>query len=202
LNYTRAPIKVAVWQRRLDGAHDSGSGPLRQFANRMMFGLDVWALASLSVLAVGLIALAVIDFRTGYLPDWIQLVLAVAGLGVVLIGSPVKLTWPMALLGATINMAVFYGLRWIVSRIKNREAMGLGDVKLVGVGGLWLGPLALPYIMAVGGIATLLGALVAGVITGKPVWQGEMPLGPGLALGILGTYIAALAGVSLLPGAV
>ncbi|MBM3515399.1 MAG: prepilin peptidase [Alphaproteobacteria bacterium] len=168
----------------------------------MMFGLDVWALASLSVLAVGLIALAVIDFRTGYLPDWIQLVLAVAGLGVVLIGSPVKLTWPMALLGATINMAVFYGLRWIVSRIKNREAMGLGDVKLVGVGGLWLGPLALPYIMAVGGIATLLGALVAGVITGKPVWQGEMPLGPGLALGILGTYIAALAGVSLLPGAV
>lgn len=164
----------------------------------MMFGLDVWALVCTAVLATGLTALAVIDFRTGYLPDWIQIVLAIAGICAVAVGSPIALSWQMAALGATINMVVFYGLRWLVSRLKGREAMGLGDVKLVGVGGLWLGPMALPYIMAVGGIGTLLGALIAGLITGKPVWQGEMPLGPGLALGILGTFMAALAGVPVL----
>lgn len=154
--------------------------------------MDMWAMACAAALALGLSALAVIDFRTGYLPDWIQALLAAVGVGVLAAGSPIGVSWLMAIIGAVLNMAVFYGLRWIVSRLKQREAMGLGDVKLVGVGGLWLGPLALPYIMAVGGIATLLGAAIAGLVTGKPVWRGEMPLGPGLALGILGTFVAAL----------
>ncbi|MCB2108320.1 MAG: prepilin peptidase [Rhodobacteraceae bacterium] len=154
--------------------------------------MELWGLACLAVLAAGLGALSVIDFRTGYLPDWIQILLALAGIAALSIGSPIGVSWTSGAAGAALNMAVFYGLRWLVSRMKQREAMGLGDVKLVGVGGLWLGPWALPYIMAAGGIVTLLGAGVAGLITGKPVWKGEMPLGPGLALGILGTFIAAL----------
>jgi len=36
---------------------------------------------------------------------------------------------------------------------------------------------------------TLLGAFIAGAITRKPVWRGEMPLGPGLALGIWGVFL-------------
>lgn len=154
--------------------------------------MDVWALSCVVVLGAGLLALAVIDFRTGYLPDGLQLALAVAGIAVLAAGSPIGIGWTDAGLGAALNMAVFYGLRWLVSRYKGREAMGLGDVKLVGVGGLWLGPWALPYIMAVGGIATLIGAGLAGAATGKPVWRGEMPLGPGLALGIFGTFVAAV----------
>jgi leader peptidase (prepilin peptidase)/N-methyltransferase len=140
-------------------------------------------------LTAALGTLSYIDFRTGYLPDVIVGPLALAGLLIAIIGSPIGVGWQMALLAAAINGATFYGLRWIVSRMKGREAMGLGDVKLIAAGGLWLGPLALPYIMAVGGIATLLGALIAGVLTRKPVWQGEMPLGPGLCLGIWGVFI-------------
>lgn len=160
--------------------------------------MEIWSLVCVAVLAAGLIALAVIDFRTGYLPDPLQIILAVAGGGVAFIGSPIGIGWQMALGGAVLNMAVFAGLRWLVSRYKGREAMGLGDVKLVGVGGLWLGPLGLPYIMAIGGILTLIGAGVAAVVTGKPVWRGEMPLGPGLAIGILGTFLAALMGITAL----
>ena len=52
--------------------------------------------------------------------------------------------------------------------------------------------------MAVGGLLTLAGAGIVGLATRKPVWKGEMPLGPGLAAGILGTFIAALAGASWL----
>jgi len=160
--------------------------------------MEIWGLVCIAVLAVGLIAMAVIDFRTGYLPDPLQIILAVAGAGVAVIGSPVGIGWQMALGGAVLNMAVFAGLRWLVSRYKGREAMGLGDVKLVGVGGLWLGPLGLPYIMAIGGIVTLIGAGVAALITRQPVWRGEMPLGPGLAIGILGTFLAALMGFTAL----
>jgi leader peptidase (prepilin peptidase)/N-methyltransferase len=154
--------------------------------------MDLWTAGCITVLAAGLIALAVIDLRTGYLPDWLQLVLAVAGLVVAFIGSPIKVTSLWALAGAVLNGGVFWGLRWLVSRWKGREAMGFGDVKLVAMGGLWLGPWALPYIMAAGGVLTLLGAGIVGAVTRKPVWRGEMPLGPGLAAGILASFVAAL----------
>jgi len=162
--------------------------------------MDLWTLACFAVLLSGLGALAVIDFRTGYLPDPINAALGIAGLAVAVIGSPVDVTWKAALIGAALNAAVFYGLRWIVTKMKGREAMGLGDVKLVAVGGLWLGPWALPYIMAAGGLLTLIGIGIASLITRKPLWRGEMPLGPGLCAGILGAFIAALIGiVSLAP---
>ncbi len=123
-------------------------------------------------------------------------VLAVAGLGIAVYGSPVGIGWKAALAGAALNGGVFWGLRWLVSRMKGREAMGLGDVKLVAVGGLWLGPVALPYIMAAGGILTLLGVGVLSLIRRRAMWRGEMPLGPGLAAGILAMFIAALAHIS------
>ena len=155
--------------------------------------MDLWPLFCLLVLAAGLIWLAVVDLRTGYLPDVAQALLAVAGLAVAIIGSPVGVTWMAALIGALVNGGVFWGLSWLVSRLKGRQAMGFGDVKLVAVGGLWLGPWALPYLMAAGGVLTLAGAGIVGVITKKPVWRGEMPLGPGLAAGILGAFALALA---------
>lgn len=155
--------------------------------------MDPWSLGCAALLAVILIALSVIDLRTGYLPDPLQGALAVTGIGVFIIGSPINLSPGLAIAGAGVNGGLFWGLRWLVSRLKGREAMGLGDVKLVAAGGLWVGPFALPYIMAAGGVLTLLGAGVAGLVTGKAVWRGEMPLGPGLAAGILFCFVAALA---------
>jgi leader peptidase (prepilin peptidase)/N-methyltransferase len=158
--------------------------------------MEIWPLSCLLVLATGLIWLSVVDLRTGYLPDPLQAALAVAGLGIALYGSPVAIGWRMAMAGAVLNGGVFWALRWLVSRMKGREAMGFGDVKLVAVGGLWLGPLALPYIMAAGGLLTLLGVGVISLVRGKAMWRGEMPLGPGLAAGILAMFIAGLAHVS------
>lgn len=157
--------------------------------------MDPWSLGCVAVLAAILGVLAVIDLRTGYLPDPLQIILAVTGLAVALIGSPIAISWQLALGGALLNGGFFWGLRWLVSRWKGREAMGFGDVKLVAAGGLWVGPMALPYIMAAGGVLTLVGAGITGLVTGKAVWRGEMPLGPGLAAGILFCFIAGLAGV-------
>jgi prepilin signal peptidase PulO-like enzyme (type II secretory pathway) len=160
--------------------------------------IDIWAVFCLFVLTICLIWLAIVDLRTGYLPEPLQWALALSGLAVALVGSPIGISWSAALIGAAVNGAVFWGLRWLVSRLKGREAMGFGDIKLVAAGGLWLGPWALPLIMAAGGILTLAGAGVVGVIRRKPILRGEMPLGPGLAAGILGSFIAALAKVSWL----
>ena len=156
--------------------------------------------ASLAMLTTGLGALAWIDFKTGYLPDTLQIALALAAMAVLALGSPVGITWTGALLGAVLNGSVFWGLRWLMTRVKGREAMGFGDVKLVFVGGLWLGPWALPYIMALSGLLTLAAVGIAALILRRPTWQGEIPLGPGLAIGILASYLAALAGVSGITG--
>ena len=153
---------------------------------------DLWTAGCVALLGLGLIALAVIDLKTGYLPDRLQLILAVAGLAVALARSPIGVTWVWAMVGGALNGAVFWGLRWLVSRWKGKEAMGFGDVKLIAVGGLWLGPWALPYIMAAAGILTLLGAGIVSAVKRKAVWRGEMPLGPGLAAGIFASFLAAL----------
>ncbi len=151
--------------------------------------------ASALILTAGLGVLAWIDFKTGYLPDVLQIALAVAAGAVLAVGSPIGITWTAALAGAAINGGVFWLLRWIMTLLKGREAMGLGDVKLVAVGGLWLGPWALPYIMALAGLSTLVCVGLGALISRRPTWKGEIPLGPGLALGILAAYIAALSGM-------
>ncbi len=152
------------------------------------------------MLSAGLGTLAWIDFKTGYLPDSLQVALTLGAVVILALGSPIGVTWTAALLGALINGAAFWSLRWIMTRVKGREAMGFGDVKLVAVGGLWLGPWALPYIMALSGILTLAGVGLAALILRKPTWQGEIPLGPGIAVGILAAYLAALAGVTSITG--
>ena len=156
--------------------------------------------ASVAMLSAGLGTLAWIDFKTGYLPDSLQVALTLGAVVILALGSPIGVTWTAALLGALINGAAFWSLRWIMTRVKGREAMGFGDVKLVAVGGLWLGPWALPYIMALSGILTLAGVGLAELILRKPTWQGEIPLGPGIAVGILAAYLAALAGVTSITG--
>ena len=77
--------------------------------------------------------------------------------------------------------------------------MGLGDVKLVFVGGLWVGPWALPYIMLLAGTSTLITLGVLAVIRKKPTWHGEIPLGPGLSIGIFLSYTGILQGYINIP---
>lgn len=155
---------------------------------------------SIAMLIAGLGTLAWIDFKTGYLPDSLQIALTLAALAVLALGSPIGVTWTGAALGAVINGGAFWSLRWIMTRVKGREAMGFGDVKLVAVGGLWLGPWALPYIMALSGLLTLIAVGIAALILRKPTWRGEIPLGPGIAVGILAAYLAALSGITSIVG--
>jgi len=144
------------------------------------------------MLSVGLLSLAWIDYRTGYLPDSIQLALGIGAIIIIALTSPIGIGWNDALIGASINGSIFWALRAITSRIKEREAMGMGDVKLVFVAGLWVGPWALPYIMLLAGASTLIFLGILALIKKKPTWHGEIPLGPGLSLGIYLSYIGIL----------
>jgi len=101
-----------------------------------------------------LAVLAVVDVLAFRLPDGLTLPLGIAGLimGPKLSGAP----WTDHLIGAAAGFAVLAGIAWVYARVRGREGLGLGDAKLLGVAGAWLGWMALPNLVIIacaGGLA-------------------------------------------------
>ena len=111
-----------------------------------------------------------------------------------------------ALAGMAVGAGILFGIGWIGSRIYGRDAMGLGDVKLLGAGGGFVGPGAVLGALMIGARS----ASVFGLFNilrfawlvrrrnqrrgrakglGHALWIGRaagryLPFGPFLALGI------------------
>jgi leader peptidase (prepilin peptidase)/N-methyltransferase len=142
----------------------------------------VWALC-VSVL----IALALIDLDTMYLPDSITLPLIWSGL----IAS--SLGWTsVSLVDAMWGAVAGYLSLWLVYqiflRVTGKEGMGAGDFKLLAALGAWLGWMALPGIVF---FASLVGVLMAIIlrITQKIKADAPFPFGPYLVLaGLFSVY--------------
>ena len=114
-------------------------------------------LAASLVLGWTLLTLALIDARAFRLPDPLTLPLLAAGVAgaFLLPGAPVL----DHLAGAAAGYGVLAFIGWAFWRLRGEEGLGLGDAKLLGAGGAWLGWRALPSVLI---IACLLAfALVA-----------------------------------------
>ncbi len=148
------------------------------------FGWHAVLPAYLYLAAVG-VALAMIDFDHHRLPDALTLPsypVALALLGVAAIAEDGHTPFLRALLGMVVLFA-FYALMWLVYP----AGMGLGDVKLSGVLGLYLGWLGWGALVVGAFSAFLLGGLVGiGVILfaggGRKT---KVPFGPFMLLGAL-----------------
>lgn len=156
----------------------------------LTFGFSAELPAYLYLGAIG-VALAMIDFDTKRLPD--SLTLPSYPVGIVLLGiaSWVDGTWPAlgrGLLGM-VALFAFYALLWFIYP----AGMGLGDVKLAGILGLYLAYQSWGVLVVGGFLGFLLGAVVGvGVIL---VQRGgrktKIPFGPFM---LAGTLIAVVAG--------
>lgn len=128
---------------------------------------------------VGLVYIAYRDWREFRIPDHATLPLAV--LGLVWIASYRSDVWLHHIAAALVGGLAFWLIAWAYKRMRRREGLGLGDVKLVAVGGLWLG-LTLPLGVALGtafALSATLGLMGAGMRSGRDA----IPLGFYLALG-------------------
>ena len=150
---------------------------------------------STAMLTIGLLYLSWLDFKTKLLSTLVLFALSIAAITILALGSPIGLSWKSAFIGLFLNGFIFWLIRYIFSKIKQKEAMGQGDIILVAVGGLWVGPWALPYIMALAGISSLvvLGTYYL-IKKTKPDLNQEIPLGPGLCFGIYLSYLGAMLG--------
>ena len=90
--------------------------------------------------AVCMFAIAIIDARQFVIPN--ELIAIGLGLGLVHAGIAASETAIEGIALAAIRAAAlalaFLGLRVIYSRLRGRQGIGLGDVKLAGVAGIWL----------------------------------------------------------------
>ena len=99
------------------------------------------------------------------------------------------------LLGALIGGGMLYLIRGIANYCYDEDTLGLGDVKLLAAGGLWLGPENILIAAAVGAFAGFLHGLGVAVYTvGKakvPMQLSKLsiPAGPGFAAGLILTAI-------------
>ena len=92
-------------------------------------------------LAVTMLAIAAIDARFFIIPNE----LSVLGFALALVHAAVLAPHAMgeavafAVLRGAVVALLFLGLRVLYRRVRGREGIGLGDVKLAGVAGAWLG---------------------------------------------------------------
>jgi leader peptidase (prepilin peptidase)/N-methyltransferase len=150
------------------------------------FGAHVDVAAFLYLAAVG-VALAVIDLDHQRLPDVLTLPSYV--IGAALLGLAAALgsdggahAYVRALLGMTVLFG-FYGIVWFIYP----AGMGLGDVKLSGVLGLYLGWLGWGQLLVGAFAAFLVGAVVSVTVMLANGGDRKMkvPFGPFMLLGVL-----------------
>lgn len=141
-----------------------------------------WPLALAMGLALTLSALAVIDWRTGLLPNQLTFPLIIIGLIVGIWIAPHL--WPHHLIGALAGYLFIEGLDWAYTRARGRSGIGGGDAKLLAAGGAWLTWAGLPSVMLIAALIGLLQALVSGKLGKGRALAAEIRFGPALAAAI------------------
>ena len=172
----------------LHGRIEAGCAIIGALAAGFMPGLDGAGWALLGWL---LLTLAVLDWRHFWLPDALTLPMAFLGFTIGLWATDATLTDRFIGAGAGYAglMMVAIGYRLI----RGREGLGLGDAKLLGALGAWLGWQALPFILLIAaclGLAAVLAAVAAGRTVDRTT---RVPLGTCLALAALpGWWVSVL----------
>ncbi|MGQ0567678.1 MAG: prepilin peptidase [Gemmobacter sp.] len=135
------------------------------------------------VLSGLLVAIARADLRTLRIPDGLSLMLALAGLALAAMGPRL----PDHLVGAVVGYGLFWAIGAVHFRRTGREGLGLGDAKLFGGAGAWLGWQALPFVLLIAAA----GGLAAALVQRSRGGGAEVAFGPWLALGLWAMWVRA-----------
>ena len=150
-----------------------------------------WPAAAIdAVFLYGLLTASLIDIDHFLIPDRFTVGGVLAGLAASLLWPPLhRAAGPGAGFDAGLLGAFSGGFfLWLVvvlgSKALKKEAMGLGDVKLLAAIGAFLGWKAVLFVVAV---SSTLGSLYGGwmLLRGRQVWGSRLPYGPFLALAAL-----------------
>ncbi|MBS1091759.1 prepilin peptidase [Gluconobacter sp. Dm-74] len=135
------------------------------------------------ILGWGLLALSVIDLTCLRLPDMLTLPLLLMGLveGYATAGTDGVLD---RALGSAAGWLIFALIAAGYRMIRHRQGLGGGDVKLLAMGGAWVGLGALPVVIGAGSALGIVLALATAMRSGRFNMTILVPFGPCLAAAI------------------
>ncbi|WOJ90158.1 A24 family peptidase [Methylocapsa polymorpha] len=133
-----------------------------------------------AALALLMIAIAIVDARSFIIPDQLSLaafLLALANASQISFeGAPERIIIA-ASQGVVLSLA-FFGLREIYRRVRKRQGIGLGDVKLAAVAGAWLEWTFVPVAIEIAALAALAAYALGGLLAHRPLRAGaRLPFG-------------------------
>jgi leader peptidase (prepilin peptidase)/N-methyltransferase len=172
--------------------------PLVELATAAAFALCVakleitWPAAKFAALSAILITLIATDLEERILPDEFTLggaVLGIALSGVVpldpgivtfLVWGAVGPRWSSvveSITGALLSSGLIWGFAWVYGKIRKRDVLGLGDVKMIAMLGAFLGMEEALLILCVAGFVGSLVGVIYIVATKKDWSTYELPYG-------------------------
>lgn len=138
------------------------------------------------------IPIAVIDLRHYLIPDLLNFPGLFLGLAAAFL--PGGLTPWQSLTGAFVGGGFLFAVGFLAEKLLKKEAMGLGDVKLLAMAGAWFGvSTSLMGLMFAAFLGTVIGLPL--MLSGKLNEQRHLPFGPFICVGVL---LAAVYGEALL----
>jgi len=142
------------------------------------------------LMIMGLVLGSFVDFEHMIIPDRVTIGGMILGLlaSVAVPALHGADTWTAALLQSAIGLAAGFGSLWCVAVLGEfafkKEAMGFGDVKLMGAVGAFLGWQAVLFTIILASFAgTLVGVIL--IVSRQKELQSRIPFGPYLSLGAL-----------------
>ena len=149
-----------------------------------------WVVLPYWVLVFGLLLGSMVDFDEMWIPDRCTI-------GGMILGPIFSFIWPAmhgadghvaSLIQSLIGLAFGFGLLWSVAQLGKllfrKDAMGFGDVKLMGALGAFFGWESILFIVF---CSSLLGSVIGVtlIVAGKREWQSRIPFGPYISLAAL-----------------
>jgi leader peptidase (prepilin peptidase) / N-methyltransferase len=130
-------------------------------------------------LAVTMIAIAAIDARSFTIPDKLVLVGLVLGFVNVAVAHDDQLItgFVNAALRGGVLMLLFFGARLAYRLIRKRQGIGLGDVKLAAVAGVWLDWVSISVAVDVAALSALAAVLILAVRGRRVTGTSAIPFG-------------------------
>jgi leader peptidase (prepilin peptidase)/N-methyltransferase len=134
------------------------------------------------LLAPLLITLSTIDISSYRPPDRLNLLLFTLGGALAGWSGLENLTWKFC--AAALGFGALAGVGHIYRRVRKRPGLGLGDAKLFGAAGMWVGLEGLASTLMIACLSALCGTAIAGLAGRRIEATTPIPFGPFLCIGI------------------